>query len=983
MASALHRLFAARKAKAAKKRGQQQATGSGVAGIAVESSRRVDSQRQEAGSSQERESSWQEAGSSSPRLTTQSLQGPPSQRSSLDASSILSGSMLRNASASRTTQDEQREPEEDDDDPQLSPVYLGLAKLPSLLASATLVVVPSKEAYTSAGLDERLLAEPAWLSLSAYAPSRLFRDHYQSLTVDGDSSWRSVSVDLHFNAPGEVLFTLSGSSKKQWQRSCKVLTETSVYRSAPRGFEMVGRTQPSSRKLTLVVVDGVVALPEDLHMKRSDSNASSAAAHSPAARFVISPPLHDTNSSLSGTRNFWADVLLLHDPPPSLHALRSALADAYTIIATMTQEFTTTFVLMPHFEEYNRYKLRDGILAKAWESLASPALDALAPEQRRHLFLAMENVMLGFAHERVFPAQSGEDKLASVLETYRECHVGLRELGATTPALLKRPARLQSAINIVGAWAEREGDISSMLKEVLLSAPGRDVDKLRALVNPAAHTHRSYDYELGLDAAQDGQIPAAFTPLDVLATLRSAIDACMAAAARGMPMTSPSSSSLPLLGSKSAPALSTDDLLPVLAHVVIQAAPTLMTTRLRYVRSLGLSDLTASDQEWALVTFEAVERWLCSDPLGLLGGTIKARPSNARSVSSSSSGGADEAPRLRRLSLPATALFDGFKVPGAPASATKGSPILASVSRHSSIRSAESASTHSRPHSPRGDLTIRPQIITRSSWRSETSQPTSPTLKDGHSIPPRQLGVSSAMARSSSATRHGSSSPTSSDMARGKSEGATRRRSFGSASVLMAAQSPPQEDLSPRLPSSATSSWLPWASSQWPSLSYRTDTTSSRPPQSSPAAAASMSDYAASSSGGDISHISLGGGSRVSQPPLEPFPSESPTFPKITAKPEPALSSSISFSGSSSPAEQRRRVRTRSRLLSNPGGGVTILPPRTAAAAPAGQGQEAETLSSAAVLTIEARAVLSRPRERASASFVATSGGAAAERDAA
>lgn len=1250
MASALQRLFAARKAKqAAKKQRRQQ---DAVPDYAWQD----EVMRTTAGQSipntdippglQGRAAAEIPPPAPSPLLTTKSLNGPQSQRTSLDAASLLSGSSSRGARSpraggmpgaargregSRSTPEDEDEDSEDDE-PTSSPVYRRLCELQDHLGRATLVVVPSKRAYAMAGAQlQDLLEDQSWLSLAAFAPSRLFKDHFQSLVVDnsGVSPWKDVSVDLHFNATGEAHFLVKTvAGKRQWEKSLSILAETSIYRSTPKelrrhttSFEVTSRAaQPASRKLSLVVVDGVIALPGDLASGQEEAAPS-------AARIVVSPPPprgDDSNdeeqATLSSARNFYRDALLLVDPPPTLRPLSEALRTAFDTIASSTREWAATYVLVPQFDEYNRHKLRDGIFRRAWDGFARDAGDSLqllAAQERRNLMLVMENVMLGFAHEKVFPsmqsvegAEAEEDQLALVLATYRASGVKLEDLGVANAALLKRPARLQSAVNQLSVWqkgskdADAEIEATSWQLRSLFRDGEADLDELHKLATPSQSQHASYDYELDLGLPSprrqvpDEQGPSAFTPLDILTVLRSTIDACMSAATRSRgtrtPMSSSTSSLLhsPVLSpQRSDPPLSTDDLLPVLAFVLIRASPSLFSIRLRYARSLGLSELVDADQDWVLVTFEAVVRWLREDPLGLTkergkwSGTLKVKGKEAslmRSFSSSSRGEAQLASpapeqvstrdRMRRLSLPATALLGGgansvdgedsssaslFKLPGIPASATlaaAGSPPLGSsaLSRTSSVRSGISST--SAQEARRGELVIRPQIVTRASAGSYRSagnarsdgeaspalvatgmaaSPSSPPLPSVDSLRPRRLGArddgeaaarlpgaGASASRSSSPTRAGGA-----DMVRVRSEDGSgrasplhpaslkyqaRRRSFGSASVLMAGTaSPPaptstdgpsaqshdvQQERTPTATTSgqglaSSSSWLPWVSSQWQALAYTTNAASSstslppptrpvspprafvspptpqaqQPAGSSPAVTApavsapsqTVEAMAANPAGptpsadSAVAHRAVSSPTQPfpmsnSSPPLEQAPTFSgprsssdspprPQLPKITTLPSAlaalASASSAVTSSSTSPSSalafpsavpssavtfatiteggeqqqpsRHRRLRTRSRLLSNPGGGITILPPRkvsgsgagSAAAAAAGQSPPRDASDSSSTSPLvpsasstllnieEASGVLSRPEGRAtSLAAAAAAGGGSPER---
>ncbi|CAO1635249.1 unnamed protein product [Parajaminaea phylloscopi] len=660
-----------------------------------------------------------------------------------------------------------------------------------------------------------------------------------------------------------------------------------------------------------------------------------------AARFVVSPPPEDGSrdalSDFALRRDFHADLLLLLCPPEALRSLKSRFTAALDVLANECREFLNTFVLVPQYEGHYQRRLREGILTKAWaafEYMAAAAEDEvnLSPQDKRNLHLVLENVMMGFVHAKVWPAlvdiapAHDEDlRLHSIIASYRNARIRLTDLGASHPHLVRRPARLDSAIRRLSIWrrtrpsskpnsdalllpdyvtmacdTELHPGLSHLLRTCGARAPGRpeydDLDlDLDATFAPGCATPESTQQYLS-DPSQ--------TPLDILHILRTTVDAIMSAATRlssislvGSPMSSSSSLHSPLLGvqgalSTSSLALATDELVLVLAFVIVKAAPARLLSRLKYARLLAVSENLSPEHEWALVTFEAVTEWLLSDPLKLqiaqpvgradeeeasqrANSTLSCSrtSSHRRRCACDSDTGSTQAfeldsrattgERMRRLSLPATAILAGSRDSFAPVSTLDDDH----MSRQDSISSTASQSTQGKPgysqpssaqpsaltssnRSPthKGELVIRPQIVTRPTlqraWQDEI-------VHEAHGT--ERSPVTTRKHMPLAHARHASlvSSLRSTQMTRAESDGAPlrpqgqppphvhlpRRSSFGSAGVLGvaasqlmtlparrdSAHSRPEPELSGNglaAPSTnsaehKTNAWLPRTASSW------------------------------------------------------------------------------------------------------------------------------------------------------------------------
>ncbi|CAO1622023.1 unnamed protein product [Jaminaea pallidilutea] len=804
-----------------------------------------------------------------------------------------------------------------EEDPTDSPIYAKVATMPAIWDQVALIIVPSAGALRAITCADDLIQDESWLSLHAFRPSRLLKHNFESVEMpnsvaESQPGWQQITAKLHFERQGEgTLIIARASTSNEVRKKISIVTETTIHESDRRdraqsatgnGFEVLSR--PRTRKVRLILVEQAPFSPEDLKllfdMKSSPATLDETRAsqgESEAVQRQEQACVRSEAASVPCRRSLWSDLLLFVKPSSVLTALSDPLLSAIDVLVIAAREFNTTFVMMPQFAEYTRRKLRQDILAKAWstfEALAEgvPEWAALDSSDRRNVWLAIENVLMGMTYAKVFTSMattseaiSADQRLSAICGVYATHNIGLKELGVSNTSLCSQTSQLEPAIDVFRQLKTSTLGMqsSSAAAQAVLDDPRRHASILEEWANQGQPV-----------LTQDGPMrlphgpppPSArtpFTPLDLLTTLQTAIDLTVSAASsNGVPAVGTSSTTSAECSAHSQAGtktrwsqnhpLSTDDLLPTLAYVILKAAPAELMSRLAYARSYGLSAFTPPEFEWALVTLESVTKWLSQDSLGLLkngasseAGTAASMATLAthRSVSGQTAGkdGPSEATgaivravdRARRLSLPTDALLADQLSKDHAAGKEKtytSQPVSRNASTQSSARAMSGltlseTSLHGRHSSP-VDLVIRPQIVRRAS-RTALAHAASPgsmsrdVQSEKRPQRDRYLGI-----------------PSSTDMTRAESDGGTpqaakaaaehaplrplmsasRRRSFGSVGVLSAAmqlreavlndadQRPLTEAqlaTSQALDSHAShsreisSSWLPWAPS-WPSL---------------------------------------------------------------------------------------------------------------------------------------------------------------------
>ncbi|PWN39854.1 hypothetical protein IE81DRAFT_368753 [Ceraceosorus guamensis] len=618
--------------------------------------------------------------------------------------------------------------------------------------------------------------------------------HFPTLS-SARSEWDECQLTATLEEDRRVSVCLHRPDRPAIQCVARVVSEVSVYRTqavsegpdekragasspgaptSPHGFEVLSRpVQPCAAKLKgkqekirvrVLLLDGLIA-PRyldacdageaaaspivDETMQDASSSAPMSRAPSSAASIVFpsAEPQSPTDLSrapsmgrsvsmrsastllqeriqavLPEQPNLACDLLVLKNPPMDLpETLRNALSTAFAEIQRNADSFRSAYVLVRGFEQYDATRIRRGVVLPAVRLLDGPTA-SLGSALRHRLALACENVAFGTLHSRLYPAvratQRVEDEaLDALLHTYAKSgKPAAVSLGVTVSSLRTRPARLDPAVRILESIGTANEEADRLMR--------LDASTLQSLAQGSSQ--REGDWSGCTQSSQRVR-----TPLDILATLVSilkAIGDSVTTAAR----TSSHSSLGSMLDSHESRPLGADELLPIVATVIVRARPAAFGSALLYARTFGIDNSTNAETSWALTTFEAVLEWLRADPLRLKSGPRgpnEVGPAPPTSLDGQKIGmslsrraGAsdaevpqlDDLARSRRTSLPSDVLLmarsnsammrstssfserdtasrptspedeptgnDGFKMPGRPASAT----FSQSLSRHHS-----------------------------------------------------------------------------------------------------------------------------------------------------------------------------------------------------------------------------------------------------------------------------------------------------------
>lgn len=295
-------------------------------------------------------------------------------------------------------------------------------------------------------------------------------------------------------------------------------------------------------------------------------------------------------------RHFLADYAFLLDPPSELHKLEKALHAALETLVRTAGEFTTAFVYVPGFDAYNVSRIRRGILSKAWQAFESCREDEGSPtsewpmallggEGRARLLLLLENVVLGHCHGKIYSSiqvasREADQRVDNIIWTYQELHVSLEDLGVGVPTICKRPAYLERAIFIMQHLGDADEDMAHLLEKP-------DACLFRRMAKQGSLADNSGS---NVEYAQEKNRVRIRTPLDVLDVLHATLEEIGLAISRAQK----ASMERQGFGGAMRGSLGTDELLPVLAYVIISAGPMKLVSLLYYVRQFGLSDAISS-----------------------------------------------------------------------------------------------------------------------------------------------------------------------------------------------------------------------------------------------------------------------------------------------------------------------------------------------------------------------------------------------------
>ncbi|UZJ52493.1 hypothetical protein CBS101457_001813 [Exobasidium rhododendri] len=655
------------------------------------------------------------------------------------------GSYLSSADRDTSIQTHGHE-EGDEEDVDLNTMYLALSQKEELKHdwnAAKLVLIPSKQQQRK--IERRELENDGYLALHTLLPSNLFKDQYVSVrsTIatrklhSGTDPWSDVVVTATLEAESHSVHILvsrssggSGNAIREEHRAT-VLGETTVYRSSVSSssdsfaVQHSEESSPSSRprlrpsakirkervQIRVLTIDDLVISDELISLLYPIETSSAGCATDKASQqgvlvemssqdsidtgdaiaFPKSSPSSSPASPEIGVpedvcliplrRQFLADLAFLLDPPPELEEFKRPLQQALATLVRAANEFTDAYVYVPGFDAYNVSRIRRGILSKSWQAFdscewndkeaASPGwpVAKLGQEGRARLLLLLENVVLGYCHGKLYTSiravyRDSDEVVDNVIYTYHELEITLDDLGVGIPAICRRPDLLDRAIFIMKHLGDADEDMEHLFQG------GNDLAVIRALAKQGDPSQQINRLLSKLNYTPETNRSRLRTPLDVLDVLHATLEEIVSAI-----------STTQSVGSKGA--LGMDELLPILAYVMVRAGPLKLASLLYYTRYFGLSDAVSSKLSWALTTHDAVIEYLCKDPLRLCY-TTRSSSSSLRAQSppcntprtptfrfDSASGGIPMEPNLsseslqrrRRCSLPGDAVLSSTTDP--------------------------------------------------------------------------------------------------------------------------------------------------------------------------------------------------------------------------------------------------------------------------------------------------------------------------------
>lgn len=207
------------------------------------------------------------------------------------------------------------------------------------------------------------------------------------------------------------------------------------------------------------------------------------------------------------------------------------------------------------------------------------------------------SVVMGYCHAKIYSSisivhRNADEALDEILALYRRSGVSLADLGVYVPTLRHRPGRLDAAVAVLSRLAEPETELDLESQLSLLNPAS-----IAALADDGVGSHDADPLAADVGLYKPPVIRSGArvrTPLDAVDTFKRTIDEIGKAAQRSQ-LSSSRASLHAHTSDQQAPLLSTDDLLPVLAYVVVQAAPAKLVSLLYYVQTFRLGDPLSPD----------------------------------------------------------------------------------------------------------------------------------------------------------------------------------------------------------------------------------------------------------------------------------------------------------------------------------------------------------------------------------------------------
>lgn len=564
------------------------------------------------------------------------------------------------ANAVKSTSSQQSS--DDEDDISKNVLFSALwqrADIDHIVRQSKLIFVPSAEALQTIG-DHQVLQSSAYLALHACIPSELFKDRYVSVsrqplraTSSSDSAGAlSLTATLQPERRS-VLIVLTRPAEPRvrplrYEQTLRVESETTVFQTVatsragkkerirvrvlvlrgmviqPSLFHRGLSPGPPTAHAAVPATTGIAPHP-DVELPSSISFPPKDALGTPTASPSRAPMLAREDSASKSdnipiTRRFLADLAFILDPGDDFIDLRPAMLASLDTLRRAASNFTTAYVYVPGFDTYNVSRIRRGILAKAWQSfeqvrqasgvVSSVDLSRLFGHQgKARLLLLLENVVMGYCHGKVYSSiastmREADDAFDSILATYHDSRVSLEDFDISAVTSRSKSSQLTLAEKRLLLLGDPDEDLEDVVQE-----PNIQQIKAIALPLPFDCSERQDAFMDRDEKSPKGRDRSIRTPLDALDVMWHTLNAI------SQPGLNPGGSSG--LQTKSANMLSTDDLLPLLAYVLVKTAPRKLVSLLYYTRLFGISDATSGEHNWALTTFDSTIKYLRSDPLKL------------------------------------------------------------------------------------------------------------------------------------------------------------------------------------------------------------------------------------------------------------------------------------------------------------------------------------------------------------------------------
>lgn len=524
--------------------------------------------------------------------------------------------------------------EEKEDDLESNFLYKRLSERPELKVcwnTAKLVLIP----FNTDDIPVEDLESNSFLALHAMIPSNLFKDQFVSIrttfntdrVMSSSDLWSQTSVTATLEAESKTVHLIVNDAPgrdKRIEHKIRVRGETTIYRSMSADELTQSATVRPALKLKrpamirrervrvrVLLVDGPMIprrfdalVSEDLSTSVRTLNVNSAkeqlaSGNSTADQLIQFPQQESTTSwalpshstappeegskvaSLPLRRRFIQDLLFMLKPPTELQILEPALHTSLSTLIKASREFTQAYVYVAGFDAYNSSRIRRGILSRAWQAFETYECDAtygicaLSSKDQARLIHLMENVVMGYCHEKVYTSIrnvfcTADEIIDTVISTYMQKKVTMDDLNTHLPYLCRRPGLLQGAINAVAPLGELEKSVEDILQQAQFG--DLEVSMQNADVLASLSTVVSTETNLR-------------TPLDVLETLQNILEEISGVVDK---MARPGESKI---------TIGTDEIIPILAFVLIQADVKGLASLLYYVRQFGISDATSSQKK--------------------------------------------------------------------------------------------------------------------------------------------------------------------------------------------------------------------------------------------------------------------------------------------------------------------------------------------------------------------------------------------------